>query len=133
MTKEEAEKAVEEAFQAYDMHEWERERWLEKYPELGERMWDEKHARLKTALIEAVRKAERERTSAVRDELIEMVWQFAYRNGEDDHSPLTTGGLSALESAFRFLGLPDPCTVDELNRIADAERARSSEEAGSGG
>ena len=61
MTKEEAEKAVEEAFQAYDMHEWERERWLEKYPELGERMWDEKHARLKTALIEAVRQAERER------------------------------------------------------------------------
>ena len=94
--------------------------------------WDAHVEAVLGAREEAVRKAERERTSAVRDELIEMVWQFAYRNGEDDHSPLTTGGLSALESAFRFLGLPDPCTVDELNRIADAERARSSEEAGNG-
>ena len=59
MTLEEAEKAVEDAFDAYDMHEWERERWHEKYTEFGERMWDEKHALVKTALIDAVRRHER--------------------------------------------------------------------------
>ena len=37
-----------------------------------------------------------------------MVWQFAYDTVIDGKPALTTGGLSALESAFDALGWSDP-------------------------
>lgn len=127
MTKEEAEKSVEEAFQAYDMHEWERERWLEKYPELGERMWDEKHARLKTALIEAVRKAERERAEKLRSAAALSL--FTVMMSGDD-------GVVWCGDCWSKWDEPhdDDCGAGALQAaIATFERACSSEEAGNGG
>lgn len=47
------------------MHEWERERWLEKYPSEGERIWGEEADRLRASVEAAVsaraRVEERER------------------------------------------------------------------------
>jgi len=47
----------------------------------------------------------------LREALIDMVWQFAYRGTYEGRENLHTGGLSALESAFDALGLSDPITV----------------------
>ena len=47
----------------------------------------------------------------LKDALIDMVWQFAYRGTYEGRENLHTGGLSALESAFDALGISDPITV----------------------
>ena len=47
----------------------------------------------------------------LREALIDMVWQFAYRGTYEGRENLHTGGLSALEGAFSALGLSDPITV----------------------
>jgi hypothetical protein len=53
----------------------------------------------------------RERDEA-REALGDMVWQFAYDGVKGGVAVLSTGGLSALEHAFRVLGLPDPTLRD---------------------
>ena len=45
------------------------------------------------------------------DALREMVYQFAFK--VDDPLRLTTGGMSALEHAFRVLGWPNPKPIPE--------------------
>lgn len=45
---------------------------------------------------------------ALRDALEDMCYQFAYDGTRDGGPTLTTGGLSALEGAFRLLGWEDP-------------------------
>jgi len=47
----------------------------------------------------------------LREALIDMVSQFAYRGTYEGRENLHTGGLSALESAFDALGLSDPITI----------------------
>ena len=47
----------------------------------------------------------------LREALIDMVNQFAYRPTFEGRENLHTGGMSALESAFDALGLSDPITV----------------------
>jgi hypothetical protein len=43
-----------------------------------------------------------------REALEDIAWQFAYPGSKDGRLVLSTGGLSALESAFEALGWPDP-------------------------
>ena len=38
----------------------------------------------------------------------DLVWQFAYRGNDHSGKWLSTGGLSALEGAFKALGWNDP-------------------------
>ena len=47
----------------------------------------------------------------LKEALIDMVNQFAYRGTYEGRENLHTGGLSALESAFDALGISDPITV----------------------
>jgi len=47
----------------------------------------------------------------LRELLVDMVNQFAYRGTYEGRENLHTGGLSALESAFDALGISDPITV----------------------
>jgi len=47
----------------------------------------------------------------LKEALIDMVSQFAYRGTYEGRENLHTGGLSALESAFDALGLSDPITI----------------------
>ena len=72
-SRESLDRAVEEAWIAYDMHEWERDRWLEKYPTDGEAMWDERRVLLKLSVEAAVsakaRAEERERAEEWAGEL----------------------------------------------------------------
>ena len=49
----------------------------------------------------------------LKEALIDMVSQFAYRGTYEGRENLHTGGLSALESAFDALGLSDPITVED--------------------
>lgn len=48
----------------------------------------------------------RVRAESLREALEGMMWQFAYWS--DDAGGFTTGGLSALETAFELLGWEDP-------------------------
>ena len=50
--------------------------------------------------------------SVLRGVLVDMIYQFAYRNG---HGWFHSGGLSVLEEAFRIVGLPDPCPPETLD------------------
>ena len=47
----------------------------------------------------------------LKDSLVDMVNQFAYRGTYEGRESLHTGGLSALESAFGALGLSDPIAL----------------------
>jgi hypothetical protein len=47
-----------------------------------------------------------------------MVWQFAYPGVKSGKPVLGTGGLSALEEAFRALGWSDPYFLDEVETEA---------------
>ena len=47
----------------------------------------------------------------LKEALIEMMWQFAYRGTYEGRENLHTGGLLALEDAFSALGISDPITV----------------------
>lgn len=59
----------------------------------------------------------------LREALIDMVWQFAYRGTYEGRENLHTGGLSALEGAFSALGLSDPITVLDFEAaIKNTER-----------
>jgi len=42
----------------------------------------------------------------------DLVWQFAYRGNDHSGKWLSTGGLSALEGAFKALGWNDPYYVE---------------------
>lgn len=70
-----------------------------------------------TALIEEhyVSKEEHNKVVQQRDELrealVDMVNQFAYRGTYEGRENLHTGGLSALESAFDALDISDPITI----------------------
>jgi hypothetical protein len=57
---------------------------------------------------------ERARRERVEEELESMVWQFANRLDGPKGPLLTTGALSALESAFDTLSWPDPKPVPEM-------------------
>lgn len=46
--------------------------------------------------------------------LCDMIWQFGYECNKDQ---ITTGGLSALETAFLALKIDDPCPRSELLKI----------------
>lgn len=76
-----------------------------------------------TALIseDYVEKAKYDEAVRQRDELrealIDMVWQFAYRGTYEGRENLHTGGLSALEGAFSALGLSDPITVLDFEAV----------------
>lgn len=48
-----------------------------------------------------------------RDALEDMVYQFAYRSGDNNRRWFTTGGLSALEHAFAVLGWDDPHYMED--------------------
>jgi len=65
--------------------------------------------------IHYVEKAKYDEAVRQRDELkealIDMVNQFAYRGTYEGRENLHTGGLSALESAFDALGISDPITI----------------------
>jgi hypothetical protein len=50
----------------------------------------------------------------LKEALISMMWQFAYRGTYEGRENLHTGGLSAPESAFDALGLSDPITVEDF-------------------
>lgn len=52
-------------------------------------------------------------TDKFHEALEDMTWQFAYRSHDAKRKWLTTGGLSALESAFAALGWDDPHYVEE--------------------
>lgn len=51
--------------------------------------------------------------------LEDMVYQFGYRGVKDNRPMITTGGLSALESAFEALGWDDPHYVPEDGNTCD--------------
>ena len=75
------------------------------------------------ALVAAVRKQERAQARSYKESLADMVWQFAYRTGDgpgEEARPMFTGGLSSLEWALDVLGIPDPCPVEEFNRVLAA-------------
>ena len=44
-----------------------------------------------------------------------MAWQFAHRGTKNGKSVMHTGGLSALEHAFRVLGWDDPRYFDDID------------------
>lgn len=48
------------------------------------------------------------------DALEGMVWQFGYRSTRGRNLRISTGGLSALEYAFRMLGWKDPHNITTL-------------------
>jgi hypothetical protein len=54
-----------------------------------------------------------DQVAQLHEALEDMVWQFAYRSHDSKRKWLTTGGLSALESAFDVLGWDDPHYVEE--------------------
>ena len=51
---------------------------------------------------------ERERCDELRDALLDMVQELAYRGTYDGKPAYITGGLSALKQAFVVLGWSDP-------------------------
>ena len=82
-----------------------------------------------TALISEhyVEKAKYDEAVRQRDELrealIDMVNQFAYRGTYEGRKNLHTGGMSALEGAFSALGISDPITVEDFEAaIKNTER-----------
>jgi hypothetical protein len=64
--------------------------------------------------------------------LIDMVYQFGYRGVVNGKPVISTGGLSALESAFEALGWDDPYILSEegntceikgcMNEISSGQR-----------
>jgi hypothetical protein len=54
------------------------------------------------------------------EEVIEdLLFQFAYRGVKDGRLVLTTGGLSALEGGFAWLGWDDPKPIPEFECQAE--------------
>jgi hypothetical protein len=62
-----------------------------------------------TEKIEELERQLREAEAALED----MMWQFAFQGHRDAKRMVWTGGLSALETAFRVLGWDDPHFIDE--------------------
>ena len=59
----------------------------------------------------------------LKDSLVDMVNQFAYRGTYEGRENMHPGGLSALEDAFAALGLSDPITlIDFYAAIKKTER-----------
>jgi hypothetical protein len=58
-------------------------------------------------------KAKKEKKRAIKEALIDMVWQFANEASIEGKVYLTAGGLSALEEAFDALGWHDPYAAPE--------------------
>ena len=59
----------------------------------------------------------------LKEALVDMVNQFAYRSTYEGRENMHTGGLSALEDAFAALGLSDPITlIDFYAAIKSTER-----------
>ena len=59
----------------------------------------------------------------LKEALIDMVNQFAYRGTYEGRENLHTGGLSALEDAFSALSISDPITVMDFEAaIKSTER-----------
>ena len=81
------------------------------------------------AALEAYYKAKYE-GDEYKDALEDMVYQFAYQwDGSGNRPPsLGTGGLSALEYAFRVLGWPDPCPQPDSS--CDIKRCQKWPQAG---
>ena len=52
----------------------------------------------------------------LKEALVSMVEQFAYRGTFEGRENLHTGGLSALEDAFDALGLPDPVALLDFDK-----------------
>lgn len=50
---------------------------------------------------------------ALRDTVVDLLYQFAYTGTKDGVPALDTGGLSALEGAFDILGWDDPHLIPE--------------------
>lgn len=65
-------------------------------------------------LAHLVRFVEMVDEAEARDALTDMVHQFCYRAVKDDILQMHTGGLSALESAFRVLGYADPMPCPDM-------------------
>ncbi len=51
----------------------------------------------------------------LRDALEDLIWQFAYHGEKNGQPVLHTGGLSALEGAFRALGWDDPHVIEDVD------------------
>ena len=49
----------------------------------------------------------------LREALLDMVWQFGRIGTQDGKCVIRTGGLSALEQAFKVLGWDDPHYLPE--------------------
>lgn len=65
----------------------------------------------------------KEKYDELKDSLVDMVNQFAYRGTYEGRENMHTGGLSALEDAFATLGLSDPITlIDFYAAIKNTER-----------
>lgn len=59
----------------------------------------------------------------LREALIDMVWQFAYRSTFEGREHIYSGGLSSLEDAFSVLSISDPITVMDFEAaIKSTER-----------
>ena len=66
---------------------------------------------------------DKERIKELEEALADMVNQFAYESTKNEVVGICTGGLSALEDAFRVLGYTDPyptphkqCQADGCNK-----------------
>ena len=57
----------------------------------------------------------------LKEALVSMVWQFAYRGTFEGRENLYTGGLSALEDAFEALGLADPVALLDFDAEINPE------------
>ena len=57
----------------------------------------------------------------LKEALVSMVWQFAYRGTFEGRESLHTGGLSALEDAFEALGLADPVALLDFDAEINPE------------
>lgn len=71
------------------------------------------HARTDVPRLIAALRESRAREAELRETVEDLVGQFAYQTRQQGRAALGTGGLSALEWAFRVLGWPDPKPVPE--------------------
>ena len=81
---------------------------IEQYKALAELFADAGNTAQKCGLLPSELLRQRDE---LKEALIDMMWQFAYRGTYEGRENLHTGGLSALEDAFSALGISDPITV----------------------